>query len=104
MADRTLVNFDTYKKTRNLAKAEYEQRIFDWEVGIVIDFLKQGKIEDAYDLIAAGLLIKQNRTTNYERRYFDKMLTEIGKRGYENEEKELRWRLQKVLKLKEDNE
>lgn len=102
MVDKTLINFETYKETHNLSKAEQQQRLFDWEVQAAIDFLKDGRIDDVYDCIAAGLLIKQNRTTDYERKYFDKILTRIGERGFEKEEKELRWRLQKYLKLDED--
>lgn len=102
LVDNKVVNFETYKVTHSLSKAEQQQRLFDWEVQVAIDFLKDGRIDDVYDCIAAGLLIKQNRTTDYERKYFDKILTRIGERGFAEEEKELRWRLQKYLKLDED--
>ncbi len=102
MVDKTLVNFETYKRTRSLSKAEQTQRIYNWSVNAIIDFLKQGKINDAYDCIYAGLLIEQNKTTDYERTYYDRMLSEIGSRGFENEEKELRWRLQKYLRMEND--
>ena len=102
LIDKTLVNFETFKRTHNLSKAEQEQRLYDWETKVICDFLKQGKIDDAYDLIAAGLLIKQNKTTDKERTYFDRMLSDVGSRGFENEEKELRWRLQKYLRIKND--
>lgn len=102
MVDKTLINFGEYKRTRNLSSAEQSQRIYEWEVKVIIDFLKQDKISDAYDLIRAGLLVEQNKTTDYERTYFDNMLSDIGSRGYEDEEKELRWKLQKYLKIKGD--
>lgn len=102
MRDNKVVNFETYKVTRNLAKAEQDQRIYNWEVKILVEFLEKGKVDDAYDIIAAGLLIKQGKTTDYEREYWNRVLYDIGSRGYEKEEKEIRWRLQKYLKLDGD--
>jgi hypothetical protein len=102
LRDNKVVNFETYKVTHNLSKAEQQQRLFDWEIQSAVDFLKDGRIDDVYDCIKAGLLVNQNRTTDYERKYFDKILTAIGNKGFKDEEKELRWRLQKYLKLDED--
>lgn len=98
MIDKTLVNFETYKRTRNLDVAERSQRIYNWQVKVIAEFLADGKIEDAYDLIAAGLLVKENETTDYGRNKFNKLLKDIGDMGFVEEEKELRWRLQKYLK------
>lgn len=93
------IRFETYKKTRNLAKAEQNRRLYNWEVSVLVDYLKRGRIDDAYDLLFAGLLVMQNKTTDKERQLIHNMLTDIGRQGFETEEKELRWRLQKYLKL-----
>lgn len=96
------INFETYRKTRDLELAERRQRIYNWSVKVIAEFLADGKIDDAYDLITAGLLIKENATTDYERKKYSKLLEDVGKLGYEKEEKQIRWRLQKYLKLKGD--
>lgn len=94
------VNFETYKKTRSLEQAEIEQRAFNWQVKTQIEYISQGKLDDAEDLLRAGLLIKENRTTDEIRKHFSEVLAEVGRRGYEKEEQELRWRLQNYLKIK----
>ena len=102
MIDKTLVNFETFKRTRNLDVAERNQRIYNWVVKIISEYVADGKLDDAYDLLVAGLMVKENATTDYERKKYSKVLEDVGKLGYEKEEKELRWRLQKYLKLDED--
>ena len=97
------VNFETFKKTRSLDQAEREQRIFNWQVDRIVEFIKQGKLNDAEDLLIAGLGIRENVTTDYERKKYSEILKKVGEYGYENEERELRWRLQKYLRIKGDH-
>ena len=97
--DRTLVNLETFKKTRDLEAAEREQRIFNWQVERVIEFVKKDKLSDSEDLLLAYLGIKEyNRVIGDGRNGCDRILTEVGNRGYKDAEKELRWRLQKYLR------
>lgn len=97
--DRTLVNFETYKKTRDLEAAEREQRIFNWQVERLIEYIKQDKLSDAEDLLLAYLGIKKyNKVIGDGKNGCDKLLKELGNRGYDEAEKELRWRLQKYLR------
>ena len=41
------IRFETYKKTRNLAKAEQNRRLYNWEVSVLVDYLKRWRIDDA---------------------------------------------------------
>ncbi len=95
--NRVLVNFETFQKTRDLEEAEREQRIFNWQAERIVEYVKQGKLNDAEDLLIAGLLVKENATTDYERKKYSDILAKVGEYGYKNEEQELRWRLQKYL-------
>ena len=98
--NRVLVSFETFRKTHNLGAAEREQRIFNWQVESIVEYVKQGKLNDAEDLLIAGLGVKENVTTDYERKKYSDILTKVGECGYKNEEQELRWRLQKYLRMK----
>lgn len=93
------VNFETYKHTHDLRKAQAEQRMYEWQTGRLVEFISQGRVSDATDLVAAGLLIKQNHTTNYEREYYNRMIDDVAKLGYEKEAEQIRWTLQKHLKI-----
>lgn len=97
-----MVNLDVFKRTRSIDAAEREQRAFEWQVKTQIEFISQGRISDAEDLLRAGLLIKENRTTDEERKHFNRVLAEVGRRGYKDAERELRWRLQKYLTIEEE--
>ncbi len=97
--NRVLVNFETFQKTRDLEAAEREQRIFNWEVETIIAYIEQDKLSDAEDLLLAYLGIKMyNKVIGDGRNGCDKLLKEIGNRGYAEAEQELRWRLQKHLR------
>lgn len=97
-----MLNLDVFKRTRSIDAAEREQRAFEWQVKTQIEFISQGRISDAEDLLRAGLLIKENRTTDKERKHFDRVLAEVGRRGYKDAERELRWRLQRYLTIEEE--
>ena len=92
------INLEVYKRTRNVGEAERKQRIFDWEVGAVIEYLDKGSIKDAEDLLIAYLGVRENAVTPDTQNGCDRILREVGKRGHEQEEKQLRWSLQKYLK------
>ena len=92
-----LIDFEKYKKTKDMGSATASQRIFEWQVQTQIDFIKNGIISDAADCLEALFRVKPSEMEASKRKC-DRILKELKKRGYVEQEKELRWRLQRYLK------
>lgn len=93
------VSFETYKKTRSLEQAEREQKSFEWKVNTQIELIRNGRIDDAEDLLIAFLGVKENVTTDEERKKCIRIISEIENKGFQKEAEELRWRLNKYLSI-----